>query len=305
MALRIRCCRWWLCLLLVLSSAALAQEHSAQMELRHNLPFVQVMVNGKGPFTFGIDTGTGGQALITPALSQELALPAIGEAEIGDPSGRNSRKAPIYKIATLTLAGVEFKDVSAVQFQPSSREGQCDGILGFVLFRDYLMTLDYPRQRLTLATGTLKPDGGKTVLPFTMPQDVPTVELTVGSRSIEAHLDSRGRGLGFPETFAQGLKFIGDPIILGRGRTVSNDFEIKGAQLDGDVRLGQYTFHNPFIEINPVLPLANFGAIPMRNFAVTFDQEGKLVRLEAAQTTIDVPPPALKAPMPAAASPAH
>ncbi len=34
--------------------------------------------------------------------------------------------------------------------------------------------------------------------------------------------------------------------------------------------------------MNPVLPLANFGAIPLQHFAVTFDQQNKLLRLESA-----------------------
>jgi len=290
MSLRARPCLSCLVLLIAAITTS-AQDHTVPMELRHNLPFVQVMVNGKGPFTFGIDTGTGGQALVTAALVQELALPIGGEAEVGDPSGRNPKKAAISKIATLTLAGVEFKEVNAVQFQPSSREGQVDGILGFVLFRDYLLTLDYPRQRLMLATGALKPDAGKTVVSFTMPHDVPTVDLSVGSRTIEAHVDSRGLGLSFPEKFAEGLKFASDPIVLGRGRTVSNEFEIKGAQLAGDVRLGQYTFPNPFVEINPILPVGNFGAIPLQNFAVTFDQKNLLLRLEAKDRTVVIAAP--------------
>ena len=63
---------------LIAASPLLAQEHSIPMELRHNMPFVQVMVNGKGPFTFSIDTGTGGAALVTPALIQQLSLPVVG-----------------------------------------------------------------------------------------------------------------------------------------------------------------------------------------------------------------------------------
>ena len=71
--------KWSICvptLLIAITSVPLpAQDHSTDMELRHNMPFVQVMVNGKGPFTFSIDTGTGGEALVTPALIQQLNLP--------------------------------------------------------------------------------------------------------------------------------------------------------------------------------------------------------------------------------------
>lgn len=217
----------------------------------------------------------------------------MGEAEVGDPSGLNSHKVPAVTVNSLKVAGVEFKDVRATQHQPSQREGQCDGILGFVLFRDYLFTLDYPGKQLTLASGGLNPDGENSVIPFTMPNDVPVIQLVVepGYAKVDAHLDSRGRGLSFPEKFAQGLKFVSEPIVIGRGRTVSNEFEIKGAQLAGEVKLGGYTFPQPFIAINPLFPVGNFGAIPLQHFAVTFDQKNKLIRLKADSKTIILPPP--------------
>jgi len=149
-----------------------------------------------------------------------------------------------------------------------------------------------------LATGALKPDGDNTVVHFSMPDNVPVVPLTVDDQKIDAHIDSRGSGLSFPENFARDLKFASEPMILGRGRTVSNDFEIKGAQLAGDVRLGGYTFAQPFILINPVLPLANFGALPLHNFAVTFDQNNQLVQLLAAEKEIEIPAPRRISPAP-------
>lgn len=283
----------------------IAEDHSTAMELRHNMPFVQVMVNGKGPFTFSIDTGTGGEALVTPELIKQLNLPITGEMEVGDPSGVNPQKAPTVKPQSLSVAGAEFHNVQGVQFRPSPRDGQCDGILGFVLFRKYLLTLDYPQQQMRLATGKLAPDGGDHVLPFTMPNDVPVIQLTVGARQIDAHLDSRGVGLSFPEKFADELKFVSAPIALGRGRTVSNEFEIKGAELDGDIRLGGYTFSHPFVEMNPVLPLANFGAIPLQHFAVTFDQGDLLLRLESKDKvlTLEAPRRPQATPAPATSAP--
>jgi len=261
------------------------------MELRHNMPFVQVMVNGKGPFTFGIDTGTGGSALITSTLCQQLNLPEVGKAEVGDPTGRNKKELSVVKLQSLQVAGVEFKDIQAVQFEPSQREGHVDGILGFPLFAKYLLTLDYPKQQLRLAAGTLKPDGGQTVIPFTMPNNVPIIQIKVSSQLIDANVDSRGPGLSIPEKYASSLKFASEPIVIGRGRTVSNEFEIKGAELAGDVVVGSYTFHNPFLATDPVLPQANFGGLAFRNFAVTFDQQNRLMRLESAEKTLLIPAP--------------
>jgi hypothetical protein len=282
------------CLMLLSITGALRGQnasHTVAMELRRNMPFVQVGVNGQGPFTFAIDTGTGGEALVSGDLIERLNLPVTGETEVGDPSGRASRKVPVIGVRSLTVAGVEFKNVQAARFDPSPRDGRCDGILGFVLFRDYVLTLDYPLQQLTLAFGKLAPDGGETVLPFTMPDNVPVVELTAGSRKVDAHLDSRGMGLSLPEKFAQGLQFVSEPAVIARGRTVSGEFEIKGAQLASDVRLAGYTFLKPFVEINAIFPVANIGSIPMHNFAVTFDQKNKLVRLVSTDKAIIIAAP--------------
>ena len=283
----------WL-LFLVFSASGLFATESPKvipMELRHNLPFVQVMVNGQGPFTFGIDTGTGGKALVTPDLIQQLGLPVIGEAEVGDPSGRNPKTVRSVEIKSMKLGDVEFNNITAVEFQPSRALGQTDGILGFVLFRDYLFSLDYPAAEIRLSHGSLAPDGNRQVLSFRMPNKVPLIELGVGGMKVDTHIDSRGRGLGIPEKLARDLKFVSSPVVIGRGKTVSSDFEIKGAQLAADIHLGTYTFTRPFVEINPVFPVANFGSIPLSHFAVTFDQKNKLVRFVCGDKDIVIAPP--------------
>ena len=61
--------------------------YSAPIELIRDKPFVSVIVNGRGPFRFLIDTGTGTQALVSPQLADELALPVVGHARLTDPSG--------------------------------------------------------------------------------------------------------------------------------------------------------------------------------------------------------------------------
>ena len=274
-----------------LASALSAQEvvASAPLELRGNLPNVQVMVNGKGPFTFAIDTGAGGEALASPRLVEQLSLPVIGEEQVGDPSGLNGKKVAVLRIDSLKVAGVEFKNVRATEFPSAGRD--FDGILGFPLFHDYLFTLDYPNAKLTLAHGSLPLADGNEIVPFTMPDNVPVIELTVGSQKVDAHVDSRGRALSVPAKYAASLQFVSEPVVIGRGRTVSNDFEIKGAQLASDVKLGGYTFTKPFLTLNPIFPIGNFGAAVLRNFAVTFDQKNKLVRFAAKEKNIVLPPP--------------
>jgi predicted aspartyl protease len=282
---------------------AQTREHSTRMEVVHGKPYVMVMVNGKGPFRFVIDTGTGGQALVTTALADQLALPVTGQARLIDPSGQGEQRAQILLIQSLNVAGVEFTGVKAIRHGLAAEDATCQGLLGFTLFRDYLLKLDYPNQRMTLASGALAPDGERSVLPFRMPDGVPIAPLRINGIRVEAQIDSGGIGISLPRQLASQLKFASDPVAFAMGESLSTRFEMMAGKLGSDVHLGRYTFYQPFVEVNPAFPLANFGACAMQNFAITFDQNNLLLRLDAqsklfhldAESTIlrlqNAPPP--------------
>jgi len=260
--------------------------HSTPIKFSNNKPFVMVMVNGKGPFRFVIDTGTGAEAFVTSELADQLNLPSVGQTRLSDPSGQGSRRIDMVLLQSLEVAGVEFVGIKAVKHALSEADGPCQGVLGFALFRNYLLTLDYPRHRMTLASGALEPDGEHSVLPFRMPDGIPIVPLRVGDLQIDAQIDSGGFGLSLPESFARRLKFFSAPVVFGNAHTLSTRFQIKAGTLASDVSLGGYTFTRPFVEINPAFPLANFGSCPMQSFAFTFDQKNSLVRFEARQPVL-------------------
>ncbi len=270
-------------LLLSLTLPIAAQGHTAPLEIVHGKAYVMVTINGKGPFRFVVDTGTGGQALVTPELAGELGLPAIGEVRLTDPSGQGATRSPIVLVQSLRVADVEFTGVSAILHTLPPEDATCQGLLGFTLFRSYLLTLDYPAQRMTLALGGLVPDGGFNVLPMRVVDGVPIITLHLGEVQVEAQLDSGGIGLSLPATVAARLHFDVDPELFANSESVATRFQITAGVLGADVRAGRYTFIHPFVEINPVFPLANFGACPMQNFAITFDQVHMLVRLDARE----------------------
>lgn len=260
--------------------------HQAQIEIPRGKPFVMVTVNGKGPFRFVIDTGTGAEAFVTRELAERLALPVTGQVKLSDPSGQGGQRTPTVLIDSLNVAGVEFNGVKAVEHALNDDDGACDGLLGFALFRNYLLTLDFPNRKMQLAEGALKPDGERSVLPFRMPYGVPIVPMRVGGLHIDAQIDSGGAGLSLPEQLSSKLKFAVDPVAFGKAESLSTRFQIKAAILASSIRLGGYTFDKPFVEISPAFPLANFGSCPLQKFAVTFDQKNGLVRFEARQRSL-------------------
>lgn len=277
----------WMSLLALATVSAAAQDRlpSTRMEIVHGKPYVMVMVNGKGPFRFVVDTGTGGQALISPELADRLELPPAGRAGLTDPSGRGLKDVPVVLVQSLQVAGVEFTGIKAIRHSLTGEDGSCQGLLGFTLFRDYLLRLDYPNRRMTLTPGALAADGEGSVLAFRMPDGVPIATLVIDGLRVEAQLDSGGDGLSLPEELASRLKFAIDPVAFANGHSFSTRFQVKAAKLASTVQLGRYSFPKPFVEVLSAFPLANLGSCPMQNFALTFDQKNLLVRFDASRTT--------------------
>lgn len=253
-------------------------EHSAPIELIHDKPYVAVMVNGRGPYRFLIDTGTGAQALVSPELAEELALPAVGHARVTDPTGQGEQRSDVVWIDSLNVAGLEFQEVEAVQHRLFGEEQHCQGVLGFRLFEDYLMTLDYPRRRLVLSAGVLTDTGGG-LLPFHMEDGIPIVTLQIEQMSVDAQIDTGGTGLSLPDAIAERLSFESPPAEFAIAESLATRFRLKAARLKPDVRFGSYVFRDAFVEINSAFPIVNIGSTPLSNFAITFDQQEGLIRI--------------------------
>src|SRR4029079_16628896 len=100
----------------------------------------------------------------------------VGQVRSGDPSGLNARTVPVVSVDTVEIGGARFEDLrGSVRDSTEGLPGETvDGILGFGLFGDCLLTLDYPGERVRLARG--ETPGGKrrrAVAPRTAAQDTP------------------------------------------------------------------------------------------------------------------------------------
>ncbi|HWE84148.1 MAG TPA: retropepsin-like aspartic protease [Terracidiphilus sp.] len=278
----------------VIAFAAVApcqeRAHSTQIELIHGKPFVNVTIDGKGPFRFVVDTGTNAPVIISPELANRLNLPGSGHVNMVDPSGIGEGRVPAVLASSVEVAGFQFRNVKAVEHSLGDDDIECEGLLGFALFRGLLFTLDFTQHELTLASGTLAPDGGHAVLPFHLRNGLPVITIHVGEFTTEALLDSGGRGLSFPNADAGKLHYLSQPANYGSGRSLSTSFALKSARLDGKVLIGDYSMANPYVEFNSAFPFANIGPIPMQRFAITFDQRAGLVRLSSASLEHTVEP---------------
>ena len=256
----------------------------ASVEMLHSghLPVVMAMVNGQGPFRFAIDTGAAGAARLDSSLVARLGLPVSGQVRGGDPSGRNSRVMDVVEVRSLEIGGARFEGMSAAVRNYNERHmgDPVDGILGFGLFSECLLTLDYPGNRVKIARGELPPADGRDVLAFEMSHGVPTVKLQVDSLTMDADVDAGSMGgFSLPASLAAKLPLVSEPRVVGHARTVSNEFEITAAELRGTVRLGRNEFAGATVSFQPVFPMANVGSRVLKDFAVTFDQKNRRMRL--------------------------
>ncbi len=246
------------------------------------IPVVQAKLNGKGPFAFILDTGAAGTVLDEDfAKSMGIALGA--EQPIGDPSSAKGITAHEVEIESIEVGDAKFRGISGVamdrkRFDPGQ---ELKGVLGLPVFAENLFTLDYPRKEIVLAKGELAADGAG-VLPYDADGQLPRVEIAVDGKKILAHIDSGSpSGWGFPKSFLDGAKWKDEPKVVGRGRTVNNEFEVWSGKLAGTLKLGAIEVAEPVVNFNDQFPFANVGYRALKDYAITFDQKNHRMRLHS------------------------
>jgi CubicO group peptidase (beta-lactamase class C family) len=231
---------------------------------------VEAKVNGKGPFRFAIDSGSGGMLSISTRLQQELQLSAIGEVMAGDPSGKNPHRRPLVRVDSVELGGARFRGVDASVRDARGPDG-ADGVIGLSLFAGLTATLDYPRQQLRLGRQPVA-QAAPHVVPFTVEHGIPVIEVDAGGVSLKADVDTGSPAvLTVPSSWSTKLTFTGAPRVVGKARTVSNEFEVRGADLAGELRVAGFAQRSPRIDLVDLFPVANLGSRFLQEYAVTFD----------------------------------
>lgn len=242
---------------------------------------LEVRVNGKGPYRFLLDTGAAGGGRISSSLAQTLGLKTVAQAVAGDPMGKNTQTIDIVEADSLTIGEAGFKSVHLGVRDFAARPG-VDGVLGIGLFEDFLLTLDYPRQRVRIEKGGLPAADGKGVLAFEAPQGIPRIRLKVGDQDVAVDVDSGNRNgeVVLPASYIGKVPLAKEPVVVGRGRTGYNEFEIKQAPLKGALQVGGQTVDQPLVDFIEGFPNGNLGRRFLRRFAVTIDQKNHRIRFQ-------------------------
>jgi hypothetical protein len=132
--------------------------------LAGHLPLISdVWINGRGPYTFGVDTGLE-STLVDAALARELRLTPRYRVALMSTNG--FRELPGGPVDLITVGRVEAVGVE-VLWDDDLRAGRLDprvrGVLGQSFLRRFAYLLDYTNRTLVLDS-PLPPDGPRTPL---------------------------------------------------------------------------------------------------------------------------------------------
>ncbi|MGH7023703.1 MAG: aspartyl protease family protein [Caulobacteraceae bacterium] len=133
------------------SIAGSERKTSLPFRLVDNRVYADVSVDEKGPFLFIFDTGS--SDAITASLAGKLGIAVQGKiGEIG--AGEAVMTAGLARIANTAIAGAQIRH-QLFGVEPDALanvEAMGDkGVVGFEVFDRFVVTIDYPRRRITLA----------------------------------------------------------------------------------------------------------------------------------------------------------
>jgi CubicO group peptidase (beta-lactamase class C family) len=255
------------------------------MQVDRFKPVIDVMIDGKGPFHFGVETGgpfIGIRQKVLDGLGLKPVMP-------GAP--------PLYQIDAIDAGGFHVGNARAIATEAA--DPSIDGILGLNTFASLLMTIDYPGRQLVLSRGALPAPNGRDVLATVPIAFGFGVHLDIGGVGSDAFIDTRSEtALGVSPSLADGIHFAYAPVTVGMARGAGfAPIPVKAARLAGNVMLGEYSIAQPIVDVRqlpPYLPSQPLlGGRILSQFAVTLDQRNGRVRfvLPGGGTTLPAPPP--------------
>ena len=224
-------------------------------ELRNHMLFVEILVNGQGPFRVFVDTGCS-VALFSPELAAAVqARPAPGNETTTAVNALGDRLAVRRMLFdSIELGGVRFEGVIAGVLPMTGltqADGRrVDGVLGFSLFADVVVGLDYPGRRLLLGPGwpeNLPPLRAE--MAVQEHAEVPFVAAEVQNQSFEVEIDSGSNGsLHLPDDLAAALSWKAEPR-PGLIEAVDEEARDRLGRLHGALTLGGLVLPEPVASV--------------------------------------------------------
>jgi predicted aspartyl protease len=268
------------------------------VQLVNNLVLVSVRAGGSEPLSFILDTGASATVLNrTVAERLGLELHAGEDAKTGGGSAQTASATGI----TLWVGNVSLADITTVAIDLSGLQAglgrPVDGILGYDIFRRYVVEIDYAANTVRLHEPAKYQYGGSgNVLPIVIEDQVPFAQVQVLSPTgketdARVELDTGQTGaltLVKPYVDTKRLVAPRQPRVrIQTGAILSGRVAAEVVRMAG-VRLGQFLITNPVVNVTPSEEGAGvsggtvglLGGEVLRRFRVIIDYSRSRIILE-------------------------
>ena len=243
------------------------------MELRAGRPVIHVTVNGGGPFLFLVSPEAE-TTLIDKTFAVKLGLKAANR-ETG-PQAEVQLEIGSTKLAKVPVVVTDLAQL-VPEFSPATRPG---GVLPLSLWKGQLVTIDYPRWRVTIEPGTLPEANGKDLFDLGPSREL-MVPVSAGERSVSCKVDPLfSGGMLLPESFVKELPLTGRSLRIGPRNTPLGQLEVFEAELAGALSFGSFEFTKPVIQFAGSLSTGIVGGQWLAGFSIAYDYDNRRARLQ-------------------------
>jgi predicted aspartyl protease len=268
------------------------------LQLVNNLVFVSVRVGSSEPLSFILDTGASATVLNrTVAERLGLDLHASEDARTGGGSVQTASATGV----TLSVGSMSLPDVTVVAIDLSGLQAglgrPVDGILGYEIFRRYVVAIDYAANTVRLHDPTeYRMPEKATFLPIVIEDQIPFAQVqllrpTGDTTDAKVEVDTGQTGamtLVKPYVDTNQLVAAQQPTVRIRtGAILSGGVTAEVVRIAG-VRLGRFLVTNPIVNVTPDADGAGvsggtvglLGGEVLRRFTVTVDYSRSRIILE-------------------------
>jgi hypothetical protein len=267
---------------------------SIPIEIIENHVYLDVMLNGQGPFRFIFDTG--GQNVVDPEVAKAIGAVGHGTAQgggVGDTTESLSfAMVKREQVGDALLRDQLFAIAPTRQGFGMAAGKPIDGLIGWEVLARYVTTFDYANRRVVLAMppASAQNPPGAHVVPFVLYGTQPQIACTIDAIPSECTIDTGARDTisfmrpwieahpqAVPATLTAagvtGFGFGGAATgKLGRVREIGiDDLQVNDAVGDFSTQTAG-AFSVPFVA-------ANIGGGLLRRFTVTFDYNRETMAL--------------------------
>ena len=261
-----------------------AKNTTVPFRLINNHMYVEVQLNGKGPFELLFDTG--GSNVITPTLAAELGLRPQGAFQ-GSGAGEKSQDVGLVKVEREEIGSAHLDNqvfaVIALESFGAVEGRKITGIIGYEIFKRFIVRTDYENSRVVLTDPTgWRYVGNGTSTPFKLKEVIPVVSGDIDGIPGSFQLDTGSRvSLSLLTPFVEANKLVAkyDARLSG-----VDGWGVGGASRAWFVRAHRFSFGGVTVDA-PVVGLSqqrsgaltdiytagNVGAGVLKRFNITWD----------------------------------